>query len=380
MENIVTELNDIDYVLKATIENLPYSISISDMRQKDHPLIYVNDSFLQLTGYSREEILHTNCRFLQGERTERRQIQAIKEAIKNRESLSIDLLNYRKDGSAFLNSLKISPVFDSSGQCIAYVGVQNDISDRVEQRKKKMEKNKFEALGLFSSGIAHELNNFLQPVLALPKIIEHDLPSPSQDIIKDLETIEQAAAQAQTLLKKILGYSRPKTENHGVYDLIQSSKQAISFVAMLIPKTIVIEYGEGFEEANPLYCKFDPNELVQVYMNLIKNAADALQGKGIIKINITSNFNRKVTQSTYNTAIVSIQNDGLIPESVKGKLFKKFISSKSETKGTGLGLYLTKEIVENWQGRIDCASEKESGTIFSIYLPVVTDNKENEDV
>ena len=101
---------------------------ITDPHQPDNPIIYVNDAFLKLTGYAREELMGRNCRFLQGPGTNRDDVTKIRNAIARRESLEIDLLNYRKDGSTFWNRLLVSPVFNRAGKLTHFFASQFDVS------------------------------------------------------------------------------------------------------------------------------------------------------------------------------------------------------------------------------------------------------------
>ncbi|MCC6143747.1 MAG: PAS domain-containing protein, partial [Candidatus Hydrogenedentes bacterium] len=107
-------------------------ISISDARRPDNPLVYVNAGFERLTGYSREEVLQRNCRFLQGTETHPEAIHQLREAMKNGEACIVELLNYQKDGTPFWNRLSITPLRDDSGAVSHYVGIQSDISRRME--------------------------------------------------------------------------------------------------------------------------------------------------------------------------------------------------------------------------------------------------------
>ena len=88
---------------------------ITDPSQPDNPIVFMNDAFTKLTGYSREEVMGRNCRFLQGPATNSDDVTRVRNAIARREPIEIDLLNYRKDGSNFWNRLLISPVFDETG-------------------------------------------------------------------------------------------------------------------------------------------------------------------------------------------------------------------------------------------------------------------------
>jgi len=108
-------------------------ISITDVNQPDHPLIFVNKAFEKITGYSSEEAINRNCRFLQGNQKKQRNIEVIREAIKNGKSCVVTLRNYRKDGSLFWNELSIYPEYDTQGKLTYYIGILKDVTDRVER-------------------------------------------------------------------------------------------------------------------------------------------------------------------------------------------------------------------------------------------------------
>ena len=101
---------------------------ITDPRRDDNPIIFVNDAFLNLTGYARDEVAGRNCRFLQGPDTDPAAIDAVRAAVAAGEGIEIELLNHRKDGSAFWNALVISPVRDETGALLYFFASQADIS------------------------------------------------------------------------------------------------------------------------------------------------------------------------------------------------------------------------------------------------------------
>jgi len=104
------------------------SISLADARRPDCPLIYVNRGFEFLTGYSREECIGRNCRFLQGPETDRSVVGKIRRAAEQGEDLIVDLRNYRKNGSAFWNRLSLKPVRNAAGELTHIIGIQSDIT------------------------------------------------------------------------------------------------------------------------------------------------------------------------------------------------------------------------------------------------------------
>ncbi len=106
------------------------SVVISDPSRPDNPMIYVSEEFERQTGYPPDEVLGRNCRFLQGPETDPEAVQAIREALAAQTEITIDILNYRKDGTKFWNRLRIRPLFDDKGKLQYFVGAQNPIPEQ----------------------------------------------------------------------------------------------------------------------------------------------------------------------------------------------------------------------------------------------------------
>ena len=105
-------------------------ITISDNRLPDNPIIYANSGFEQLTGYPIEAVLGKNCRFLQGPDTDSGTVKELREAIQEERPCTVEMLNYRKDGTPFWNSLSITPVRDADNKVSSFIGIQWDITKR----------------------------------------------------------------------------------------------------------------------------------------------------------------------------------------------------------------------------------------------------------
>ena len=101
---------------------------ITDPQQPDNPIIFCNEAFAKLTGYSRDELIGRNCRLLQGPETDRNAVAQLRDAIADERDISIDILNYRKDGSSFWNALFVSPVRDANGDVIYFFASQLDFT------------------------------------------------------------------------------------------------------------------------------------------------------------------------------------------------------------------------------------------------------------
>lgn len=103
------------------------SVVFSDPHDKDNPMIFVSDEFGIQTGYSVAEALGRNCRFLQGPETNPSAVEAIRQGLKAETRFTIDILNYRKDGSPFVNRLRIRPIYDNEGKLLFFAGAQNPV-------------------------------------------------------------------------------------------------------------------------------------------------------------------------------------------------------------------------------------------------------------
>jgi PAS domain S-box-containing protein len=126
LEMVLAELR----VRDRAITEAPIGISIAGPTDVDNPLVYVNDAFCELTGYDRSEIVGRNCRFLQGKGTDEGAVRELRRAIDAAEPVSVDLVNYTRDGERFWNEVDVAPVRDDDGEVTHFIGFQTDITER----------------------------------------------------------------------------------------------------------------------------------------------------------------------------------------------------------------------------------------------------------
>jgi PAS domain S-box-containing protein len=164
---VTTQEDRIDYELhRSSASNDPFASAvratrmpmlITDPNQPDNPIVFMNDAFTKLTGYTRDEVMGKNCRFLQGPATNREDVTRIRNAIARREPIEIDLLNYRKDGSTFWNRLLLSPVFTEAGDLSYFFASQFDVSP---------ERNRVQELQLSHSELESEIERRMLDLMA----------------------------------------------------------------------------------------------------------------------------------------------------------------------------------------------------------------------
>ena len=117
-------------MLEAVLDSFDNTVVVTDPKQKDNPIIYVNHGFQEMTGYSFGEVVGHNCRFLQGDDSDQPGVEKLRQGIKNQEYTHVLLRNYRKDGEMFWNELHVTPVFGENGELALFTGVQNDVTRR----------------------------------------------------------------------------------------------------------------------------------------------------------------------------------------------------------------------------------------------------------
>lgn len=165
---------NISSAVDSLISNSPIASVISDPRLPDNPIVAVNESFIELTGYDRDFILGRNCRFLSGEATEPWLTEEIRRGVREQKPVLVEILNYKKNGTPFQNAVLVAPIFDDNGELEYFLGSQVELNSEgpclaTARRMKAVEKVKdlskrqrqvlkFIAEGLLNKQIAHELS------------------------------------------------------------------------------------------------------------------------------------------------------------------------------------------------------------------------------
>lgn len=153
--------NDLMLLAKA-IDAAKSSLIITDQRLPDHPIIFCNPAFEQLTGYHHTEIIGRNCRFLQRDDRGQPGLTEIREAISSGKPCTVFLRNYCKDGTAFWNELMLSPVQDEQGRVTHFIGIQNDITTRMAGK----------SFGDLKNLASHELNTPLTTIKGTLQLLQ----------------------------------------------------------------------------------------------------------------------------------------------------------------------------------------------------------------
>ncbi len=149
------------------IGSSPVASVVSDPRLPDNPIIACNQAFMDLTGYAEEEIVGRNCRFLAGPGTEPWLTEAIRQGVRDRKPVMVEILNYKKDGTAFRNAVVVAPMFDDDGELTYFFGSQVELPEdaqgpsltrrvRAAEKIKDLSKRQLEVLQMVASGLRNK--------------------------------------------------------------------------------------------------------------------------------------------------------------------------------------------------------------------------------
>ncbi|MEQ5827249.1 PAS domain-containing protein [Sulfitobacter sp. NFXS29] len=175
-----------DDVLGKVVRYARLPLCITDPTLPDNPIVYVNEAFTDLTGYRLEEIVGQNCRFLQGPDTTRESIDAVRNILLDRRVDTVEIVNYRKDGSRFLNALQLGPINDENGNLIYFFGSQLDVSER---RRLESEHRK-----LADDELLHRLRNIVNVMTAMVRLTAREEPTPAAFANKVIDRLSALGA------------------------------------------------------------------------------------------------------------------------------------------------------------------------------------------
>ncbi|MDA3875438.1 MAG: PAS domain S-box protein [Kiritimatiellae bacterium] len=191
LEACVQALNDLDVITRA-----------EPLDEPGPEIIYINPAFEDLTGYRWEEVIGKNPRLLQGPKTDRKTLDRIRTAISNGESVREEVLNYAKDGKEYWLELEIQPVRDTEGILSYFISIERDVTERKRLQQRMLRAHRLEGLGALASGLAHELNNMLAPVLMAANLLEDSVTNSESKQLVD--TIETGVGDAAEVIRTVL--------------------------------------------------------------------------------------------------------------------------------------------------------------------------------
>ncbi|MEE8430705.1 MAG: ATP-binding protein [Candidatus Desulfatibia sp.] len=369
----ITTAKACEVKLKATeqdyqrlFEHMGCGVFISSREGK---FIDANQTLVDMLGYaSKQELLEIDiARDLYLWSEDRKKFQELIES--SGRVVDYEVNFKRKDGQAIPVLLTGNVRYDQDGNILGYEGINVDQSQR-KQIEKELEKTRIQllqtekmaSLGKLAAGVAHQLNNPLGGITLFAKIMmeEYDLEEGAQ---KDLDRILKDAQRCSEIVKELLEFSRQTSRNIQPHDI----NKAVSRTLFLLENQTLFHNIQVQKNLDPTlpHPPVDIQQMNHVFMNIILNAADAMEGNG------------KLTLETYRSlenmdkVCIKITDTGPgIPADILPHIFEPFFTTKQEGKGTGLGLGLAYGIVEDHGGSIRVNSTPGQGATFTIEIPL----------
>jgi signal transduction histidine kinase len=259
---------------------------------------------------------------------------------------------------------------DETGQLLeALAEMQQRLSERFELEHRAQHAQRIEALGTLAAGIAHDLNNALVPVVALPPMLAEQFAEESFER-RTLGLVQAAGQRAQALVQQMVAFSRKDAVTKRMIDLGALVRDALPLMHAAMPSTIEIGFAppEGI-----LPVVGDPTQLHQVIVNLVNNAAQAIgDRRGTISIALAV-LDPVATTNEGDRPILclSVRDTGCgMDHATMDRIFEPFFTTKEVGKGTGLGLAVVHGIVSSHGGRIEVSSAIGEGAQFNVLLPL----------
>jgi PAS domain S-box-containing protein len=345
----ITERKEREAKLKRTqraIDEAPVGVCITDPNRDDNPLMYVNDEFVEMTGYAREDAIGRNCRFLQGDQTDPSRIDRIREAIDAREPISIEVRNYRKDGTEFLNHLEIAPVTDGTDELLNFVGFQQNVTDR---------KYRLEQLQVLDRVLRHNLRNEMTAIrgnaeLIRSETVSEDVSNRANDIIEGGDRLTATATKIRKVIERLI--EKPQYRPMDLRSFLQR---------------VAVDLRDRFPEAT---IEIDCDEEITVStVSSIKDAIRELLTNAIVHNDVRSPEVFVRVWADSDGVYIAVEDNGPpIPEMERRVL----LGDEERTPtyhGSGLGLWLVNVIAARSGGYVQFEGNEPHGNVVTIALP-----------
>jgi PAS domain S-box-containing protein len=371
----ITERRKSEQQLRKLSHAVKYSsttIFITDIKGN---IEYANPEFTRLTGYSIEEAIGKNPRFLQSNVTSPEVHKELWETITSGKEWQGEFCNKKKNGELYWESASISPVKNDKGEITNFIAVKKDITEHKKMEEVLLQTEKLKALGVITSGVAHDFNNILAIVSGNAQLLQ-ERHSDDKELAADrLSTIRKAASDGAEIvrrMRKFMAVEKDVSEfmSVNIKDVIEQSVDFTMPRWMNMARAGGIKYDidmKGVKEVPTI--PGNPSELREVLINIINNALDVMPEGGTILICTWSNDKNVYT---------SISDTGTgMTEEVRKKIFDPFFTTK-RAEGSGLGMSVSYGIIKSHGGNIDVESKDGAGSTFTLTFPIDRENRQSK--
>ncbi|HET6779268.1 MAG TPA: PAS domain S-box protein, partial [Gemmatimonadales bacterium] len=344
----------------------------------DGTVLTWNNAAQRMYGYTPGEIVgHSIYALIPGELQQEEQ-QILERVARGEHVAHYETIRRRKDGKSVYISLTLSPMYDATGSIIGASSIQRDITERKRAEEALRQAAKMEAIGMLAGGLAHDFNNQLYAVSGFAHFIGRD-PGLSPASRQDLLELQKVSERMASLTRQLLAFARQQVLSPEVLDLNAAVEDTRPMLQRLIGSNMNIQLGLA---PGPKWVRVDRAQLVQVLLNLVINARDAMTGGGRILLSTaTKEVGRGHAYDRLQTAVepgayaeLAVSDTGKgIPDEHLAHIFEPFYTTKEVGLGTGLGLATVEGIVGQSGGYIQLDSKAGRGTTIKILLPLTAE-------
>lgn len=361
-------------LLAAALRAQSEGVFIAERRPRSPALriIFVNDSFCAMTGYTAAQLIGRPHRLLHADRAEIDQlVKSIPQAPAGG-SVTGDGFVVRADGSTVSAAWSFDPIYDGKGRITHVVATYRDQTEKRRLQEALVHSQRLDAVGRLAGGVAHDFNNLLSVINGYCEMLAAHV-SANPQALREVAEIHNAGRKAAALTQQLLAFSRRQPLNSRVINLNDLIRDNAEILRRLIGEAghIDFELGEGLANV-----RTDPAQFQQVLLNLVLNARDALRDRGRIVVTtenreVSSDKNRRATDTPPgNYVALTVADNGTgMDANTQEHLFEPFFTTKPEGKGTGLGLALVYGVVQQSGGFIKVKSVLLVGSTFEVLLP-----------
>ncbi len=360
----------------ALVDNLRVGV-YRNIADTDGTMLQANPAMVNIYGYaSLEEFKGVYSQDLYQDPKKRQQFLA--ELGRNGFVKDRELPMKKKDGTPIWVLSNATAVFDEKGTIKWVDGVNEDITERKNLEEQLRQAQKMEAIGTLAGGVAHDFNNILTAIIGFGSLLKVKVGD-DENFLEYLNPILVSAEKAAHLTKSLLAFSRRQVINLKAVDINEIVEGMNKLLRRIVREDIQLHI---VRHADCLMALADRGQMEQVLMNLVANARDAMPTGGQLYIETdclqldTELLVRHEVMHPGSYVVLTVSDTGSgIDEATKDKIFEPFFSTKSIGKGTGLGLSIVYGIVKQHNGSISVYSEPGKGAIFTVYLPLVDEDR-----
>ena len=339
--------------LYALFNSMPIPLTVGYAKTRE--LISANQAFLDLVGHDLDEIVGVQPPFPWWDPHEDHEDGFEPGSVVHR-------IYRRKDGRPLAVEVASHGIPGDDGEIVLLLGVVTDLSEKRRVEQQLVQSGKLAAIGELAAGVAHEINNPLFAILGLTEFLLKET-EPGSKARQRLELIQQTGLEIKEIVRALLDFARENAEDRHVVPL----EEVVQSTVDLVRRTNAhkgVELVDDYDHSGALVYA-SPNQLKQIFLNLIANARQAMPNGGTVKVHVHRD-------GDFVCATVEDDGQGIHPELVD-RIFEPFFTTKRAAGGTGLGLSVSLGIAEAHGGTLTASSEHGQGASFSLRLPLATE-------